>query len=80
MLAYVLNGFIYVKPFATLWTVTHKASVSLGFSRQEYWIGLPCLPPEDLPDPGIEPVSLAAPAVQVESLPPAPPGKPLWTL
>ena len=80
MHAYVLNSFISVKPFATLWTVTHKASVSLGFSRQEYWIGVPCPPPEDLPDPGTEPVSLAAPALQVESLPPAPPGKPLWTL
>ena len=40
-----------------------QASVSMGFSRQEYWNGLPCLPPRDLPDPGIEPVSLMSPAL-----------------
>ena len=43
---------------ATPWTVTHQAPLSMGFSRQEYWSGLPCCPPEDLPDPGIEPTSL----------------------
>ena len=42
----------------TLWTVTHQAPLSKGFSRQEYWSGLPCPPPGDLPDPGIEPASL----------------------
>ena len=36
------------------WTVACKASLCLGFSRQEYWSGLPCPPPADLPDPGIE--------------------------
>ena len=41
----------------------------MGFSRQEYWSGLPCLPPGDLPDPGIKPSSLASPALQVGSLP-----------
>ena len=45
-----------------------------GFSRQEYWSGLPCPPPGDLPNPGIEPRS---PALQVDSLPIEPPGKPL---
>ena len=40
-----------------LWTVAHQAPVSLGFSRQGYWSGLPCPPPGDLPDPGIEPES-----------------------
>ena len=40
--------------FATLWTVAHKAPLSIKFSRQEYCSGLPCPPPEDLPDPGIE--------------------------
>ena len=45
--------------FATLWTVAHQAPLSLGFPRQEYWSGLPLLPPGDLPDPGIEPVSPA---------------------
>ena len=44
-----------------------------GFSRQEYWSGLPCLPPGDLPNPGIEPKS---PTLQVDSLPYEPPGKP----
>ena len=41
----------------------------MGFSRQEYWSGLPCPPPGDLPDPGIEPVSPVALALQAESLP-----------
>jgi len=40
---------------ATPWTVAHQAPLSMGFSREEYWSGLPC-PPGDLPDPGIEPV------------------------
>ena len=44
-----------------------------GFSRQEYWSGLPCPPPGDLPNPGIEPRS---PALQADSLPSEPPGKP----
>ena len=45
--------------FVTPWTIAHQAPLSLGFSRQEYWNGLPFLPPRDLPDPGIEPVSAA---------------------
>ena len=45
---------------AIAWTVTHQASLSMGFSRQEYGIGLP---PGDLPGPGIEPVSLVSPAL-----------------
>ena len=40
--------------FATPWTVTCQASLSMGFSRHEYWRGLPCPSPGDLPDPGIE--------------------------
>ena len=48
---------------ATLWTVACQAPLSMGFSRQEYWSGLPCPPPGDLPNPGIEPVSLASPAL-----------------
>ena len=43
--------------FATLWTVAHQAPLSVGFSRQEYWSGLPFPPPVDLPDPGIETAS-----------------------
>ena len=47
---------------ATLWTVAHQAPLSMGFSRQEYWSGLPCPSPEDLPNPGIKPVSLLSPS------------------
>ena len=49
--------------FATLWTVACQAPLSVGFSRQEYWSGLPCPPPGDLPDTGIEPSSLRSPAL-----------------
>ena len=45
--------------FATLWTVEHQAPLSMGFSRQEYWSGLPYPPPRDLLNPGIEPMSPA---------------------
>ena len=48
---------------ATAWTVAHQAPLSMEFSRQEYWSGLPCLLPGDLPDPGIEPSSLMSPAL-----------------
>ena len=41
----------------TPWTVARQAPLSLGFSKQEYWSGLPCPPPGDLPDPGIQPMS-----------------------
>ena len=44
--------------FATLWSVAPQAPLSMGFSRQEYWSGLSCPPPRDLPDPGTEPTSL----------------------
>ena len=47
----------------TLWTIAHQAPLSLGFSRQEYWSGLPCPPPGDLPNPGINPASLTSPAL-----------------
>ena len=59
-----------------LWTVARQAPLSMGFSRQEYWSGLPCPPPGDLPDPGIEPESPVAPELQAGSLPLEPPGKP----
>ena len=49
---------------ATLWTAAHQAPLSMGFSRQEYWSGLPRPPPGDLPHPGIE---LESPASQVDS-------------
>ena len=66
----VLSHFSCVCLFATLWTVVCQAPLSMGFSRQEYWSGLPCPPPGELANPGIEPTSLTSPA------PLAPPGKP----
>ena len=49
--------------FATLWIVAHQAPLSIGFSRQEYWSGLPCPLPGDLPNPEIELTSLMSPAL-----------------
>ena len=57
---------------ATSWTVACQAPLSMGFSRQEYWSGLPFPSPGDLPDPGIEPRS---PTFQADALPSEPPGK-----
>ena len=54
----VLSCFSCVHLFVTLWAIAHQAPLSLGFSRQEYWYGLPCTLPEDLPDLGMEPKSL----------------------
>ena len=54
-------------------TVAHQAPLSMGFSRQEYWGGLPFPSPGDLPDPGIEPTS---PELDEGLLPTEPPGKP----
>ena len=51
----------------TLWTIAHQSSLSMGFSRQEYWSGLPFPPPGDLPNPGIKPMSPVAPALQADS-------------
>ena len=53
----MLSHFSCVQLFATLWTVARQVPLSLGFSRQEYWSGLPGPFPGDLPDPGIIPVS-----------------------
>ena len=59
----VLSCFSWVQFFVILWTVAHQAPLSEGFSRQEYWSGLPCPPPWDLPNPGIELTSLMSPAL-----------------
>ena len=47
----------------TPWIIAHQAPLSIGFSRQEYWSGLPCPPLEDLPDLGIKPMSVTSPAL-----------------
>ena len=65
-----------VRLFVTPWTVAYQAPPSMRFSRQEYWSGVPFPSPGDLPDPGIEPMSLIAPALQMDSLPLAPARKP----
>ena len=59
----MLNCFSHVQLFAILWTIARQAPLSMGFSRQEYWTGLPCPPPGDLPDPGIKLTSLRSPAL-----------------
>ena len=71
----LLSHFSRVRPCTTLWTAARQASLSMKFSRQEYWNGLPCPPPEDLPNPGIEPRS---PASQADSLLSEPLGKPIF--
>ena len=58
------------------WTVAHSAPLSMGFSSQVYWSGLPFSSPGDLPDPGTEPVSPVSPALTGGFYTTAPPGKP----
>ena len=72
----MLCCFSCVRFFVTPWTVAHQAPLSMEFSRQEYWSGLPFPPPEDLPDPETEPVPLMSPSLQASSLPLVPPGNP----
>ena len=57
-----------VRLFVTPWTVAYRAPQSMGFSRQEYWSGLPFPSPGDLLDPGVEPTSLMSPALRVDAL------------
>ena len=71
--ACMLSHFSRVRLCLTLWTAADQAILSLGFSRQEYWSGLPFPSPGDLPDPGIKSRS---PALQADSLPSEPLGKP----
>ena len=63
--------------FVTPWAVAHKAPLSMEFSRQENWSGLPFPFPGDLPDPGIEPKSLVSPALAGRFSTTEPPGKSL---
>ena len=73
----LINCFSHVQLFVT-WTIACQALLSMGFSRQEYWSELPCLPPGNLPNPGIEPTSPVSPALQADSLPTEPSGTLLW--
>ena len=73
----MLSSLSCVWLFATLWTVAYQVPLSMGFSRQKFWSGLPCPPPGNLPNPGIKAESLA---LQAESLPLAPSGKSLKSL
>ena len=66
------KSFRRVHIFVPLWTIACLAPLSMGFSRREYWSGMPCLSPGDCPNPGIEPRS---PALQADSLPSEPVGK-----
>ena len=61
--ACVISPFSPAQLLSTLWTVALQAPLSMGFSRQEHWSGLPCPPPGDLPDPGVKPTSLTSPAL-----------------
>ena len=61
--------------FVTPWAIAHQAPLSMEFSRQEYWSGLPCPPPGDLPDPGIKSTSLVSPGLAGRFFTTAPPGK-----
>ena len=56
----MISHFSQVQHFVIIWTVACQAPLSMGFSRQEYWSGLPCFPPGGLPDSGMEPVSPVA--------------------
>ena len=76
--ACMISHFSHVLLFITLWTVSHQAPLSMGFSRQEYWSGLPCPPPGDFSqsmDPN--PCFLHLMPWQVCSLPLVPPQKPV---
>ena len=71
LIGYEVKSLSRVLLFATLWSIAHTAPLSMGFSRQEYWSGLPFHSPGDLPNPGIEPGS---PALQAGALTSEPPG------
>ena len=72
----MLSRFSPVRLFATPWTIARQAPLSLGFSWQEYWSGLPFPSPGDLTNPGTEPDCPASPEFQMDSLPLSPMGSP----
>ena len=74
---YMLSHSVVFDSFVTPWTVAHQAPLSMGFSKQEYWSGLPCSLPGDLPEPGIDTPSPVSPALAGGLLTAEPPGKPI---
>ena len=74
--AWVLSHLSHVQLFVTPWAVAHQAPLSMGFSRQEYWSGLPCPSPGNLPNPGLNSCLLCLLHWEVGSLPLVPSGKP----
>ena len=75
MYAFMLRFFSHVQLFEILWAVALQPPLSMGFSRQEYWTGSLCLPPGDIPNPGIKPASLCFLHWQADSLPLSPKGR-----
>ena len=73
LLLFLFSRSVMSDSFVTPWTVACQAPLSMGFSSREYWSVLPCPPPGDLPNLGIEPRS---PILQADSLPSHPPGRP----
>ena len=73
-----VGHFSRVRLLATLWIVARQAPLSILFSRQKHWSGLPCPPPRDLPEPGNEPESPPSPVLQADYLPTELPGKASW--
>ena len=78
--ALCVQSLSHVQRFATPWTVARQAPLSMGFSRQERWSGLPFPPPGDLPDPGIESVTCLSPALQEDSLLLSHQGSPIFSI
>ena len=76
LLLRLLSRSVVSRLFAAPWTVAHQALPSVGFFRREYWSGLPFPSPQDLPNPGFKPASPVFPALQADSLPTEPLGKP----
>ena len=76
MVEYYVQSLSCVQLFVITWTVALQAFLSMEFSRQDYWNWLPFPPPGDLPNPGIEPMSLASLALAGRFFTTAPPGKP----
>ena len=76
-ICFLVKSLSHIRLFATPWTIAYQALSSMGFSRQEYWSGLPFPSPGDLPNSGIE---LGSPALQADALTSEPSGKPIYFL